>query len=114
MKNLTLAILFLVLGGITTSYAQTDANKMTSTYNKVKGQYDKLVKKWQPYKERAIKHNDKLPQELKASMQDLDAQIKSFGNKLEDFPKASNERQQAVAPQLKEDYKQLKESMGIE
>ena len=110
MKKFTFVALFLMLTGISVSYAQMDAAGALKTYNKVKGQYDGLVSKYKPYKDIAIQNTDKLSPELKSSMVDLDGQISSYGKKLDEFPKASAADQLSMATSLKNDYPSLKSS----
>ena len=110
MKKFTFAALFLVLAGISASYAQMNAADAMKTYDKVKGQYDGLVSKYKPYKDMAIKNSDKVSPELKSSMQDLDGQISSYGKRLGEFPKASATDQVTMATSLKNDYPSLKSS----
>ena len=110
MKKITFITLFITFTGISASYAQADAAGLKKTYDKVKGQYDGLVTKYKPYKDMAIQNADKLSPELKSSMQDLDGQINSFGQKLDAFPKASVTEQTAMAGSLKTDYSSLKKS----
>ena len=110
MKKVTFVALFLVLTGISASYAQMDAAGAMKTYNKFKGQYDGLVSKYKPYKDMAVKNSDKLSPDLKSSMEALDGQISSYVKKLDEFPNASATDQLTLATSLKNDYPSLKSS----
>ncbi|MBP9881849.1 MAG: hypothetical protein KBF32_00510 [Chitinophagales bacterium] len=111
MKHFTILAL-LVLFASATSFAQLSPEKALSTYNKVKGQYDGLVTKWKPVKEKAIQNSATLSPELKSSLEKVDGDVNSFGAKLSSFPSASVTDQAAMAATLKSEYSTLKSSVS--
>ncbi|MEO6168821.1 MAG: hypothetical protein ABIO46_16195 [Chitinophagales bacterium] len=111
MKQITVITLFVLIAG-TQAFAQLSPEKALSTYNKVKGQYDALVTKWKPIKDQAIANSGTLSPELKASVEKVDGDVNSFGNKLNSFSSASVADQAAMASTLKSDFSTLKSSVG--
>lgn len=111
MKHFTMLAL-LVLFASASSFAQLSPEKALSTYNKVKGQYDGLVTKWKPVKEKAIQNSATLSPELKSSLEKVDGDVNSFGTKLSSFPSASVTDQAAMAATLKSEYSTLKSSVS--
>ena len=110
MKKAAFITVLFFFAGTILSQAQTSADDLMKTYNKVKGQYESLNAKYKPYKDMAIANADKLSPELKTSMQNFDTQLASFGKKLEMFPSASTTEQATMATTLKSDYSALKSS----
>lgn len=110
MKQIAVITLFVLMAG-TQAFAQLSPEKALSTYNKVKGQYDGLVAKWKPMKDKAIQNSATLSPELKASLEKVDGDVNSFGTKLNSFPTASAADQATMASSLKEDFSKLNTSV---
>jgi len=110
MKNIALIALFLV-ASVSVSFAQTNTDASNKTHHKLKSKYDALVDKWKPIKNKAMSNAEKLPADIKAGVKDVDEQIQSLGNKLNDFAKASPDQQEAHESALKKDVSHLKSSI---